>query len=663
MEFPLNQEDTYKGLKKIFDRCSSQEKSYVRPLLRLYNSSFQNLLLCKSFCFWKYETNAKRTKLSKVPYFYRHSKFVKADIRNSMDWLTGLQVVRIMLSDIHEGYEQGRYSHMNGIGIILTDSPFFAIDLDHCIDAIDGSLTDIAQSIVDQFKDTYIEISPSGQGLHIFGIGSLNLNGRSKSPKYPNVEAYDCSSVRYMTFTGHRLFETGQRFCSYNTSCKEVVQWFKETFFPKPVHPQFVHPHSLVTSEHQASEVESVRHLQNHGEDLYKDFEVVMKRIHEPKDHIVFSKLIKQMRLSKSPSEDDLIFCSIIVTHTQDYDLDLQRTLVKKMLLKFRYRSKLKRHDYLDRTFMKARNILKKKNSLLQKQHSSKLLISDKDNQTSVPAEHILRIDPLIHSIFNLTHIKKDQVLEAQIRQDSDNYVVVSSPDALDVTDLSVYLCVLILLKKQLAQSQESVAFSPTDYWYFSVELKEFSEIMRQCNNNHFCKKVLSSIQRLANVKIQYQKTLKKCSIKGGNSLLSWAYAQHGSNYLRLGVNYFVCTVLLGASKNYRLLNTDVFFQLSSLPYRWLYHFMVNKVFPSRKYPFRISIEELTHLMRGLLGKENQVTERTRKSKVRKMCQQLLELQPHLVDFDISLEYSFPKHSSFSVVSHLVLKRKRVKLD
>lgn len=516
MEFPLNQEFCCQGLKKIFDRCSSQEKSYVRPLLRLYDSSFQNLLLHKSFCFWKYETNAKRTKLSKVPYFYRHSKFVKADIRNSMDWLAGLQVVDITLSDILKNYAQEccLISYMNGIGIILTDSPFFAIDLDNCINPIDESLTDIAQSVVEQFKDTYIEISPSGQGLHIFGIGSLNLNGKSKSPKYPNVEAYDGSSVRYMTFTGHRLFETEQGFYNYKISLQEVVQWFEENFFPKPVHPQLVHPHSLVTSEHQASEGESIRHLQNHSEDSYEDFEAVMKRIHESKDRIVFSKLIKQMRLSKSPSEDDLVFCSIIVTHTQDYDLDLQRTLVMKMLLKFRYRSKLKRHDYLDRTFKKAWSLLKKKNSLLQKQHSSKLLIGYKDNQT--PAEHILRIDPLVHSIFNLTHGKKDQVLDAQIRQDSDNYVIVSSPDALDVVDLSVYLSVLILLKKQLAQSQESVAFSSTDYWYFAVELKEFSEIMRQCNNNLFCNKVLSSIQRLANVKIQYQKTLKKCTIRGG---------------------------------------------------------------------------------------------------------------------------------------------------
>ena len=108
MEFTLNQEFCYQGLKGIFDRCSSQEKSYVRPLLRLYESSFQNLLFHRSFCFWKYESNTKRTKLSKVPYFYRDSKFVKADIRNSMDWLAGLQVAGIMLSDILKNYEQER---------------------------------------------------------------------------------------------------------------------------------------------------------------------------------------------------------------------------------------------------------------------------------------------------------------------------------------------------------------------------------------------------------------------------------------------------------------------------------------------------------------------------------------------------------------------------
>lgn len=52
-----------------------------------------------------------------------------------------------------------------GLGIRLSDR-LVAIDLDDCIE--DGILLPWAQEIIDRFKDTYIEISPSGTGIHIF---------------------------------------------------------------------------------------------------------------------------------------------------------------------------------------------------------------------------------------------------------------------------------------------------------------------------------------------------------------------------------------------------------------------------------------------------------------------------------------------------------------
>lgn len=48
---------------------------------------------------------------------------------------------------------------------IRVDKKTITIDLDHCIE--NGKLTDWAAEIVSHFKNTYIEISPSGTGLRI----------------------------------------------------------------------------------------------------------------------------------------------------------------------------------------------------------------------------------------------------------------------------------------------------------------------------------------------------------------------------------------------------------------------------------------------------------------------------------------------------------------
>ena len=45
------------------------------------------------------------------------------------------------------------------------------LDLDGCRNPETGELAREAQEIIEQFSDTYIEISPSGRGLHILCFG------------------------------------------------------------------------------------------------------------------------------------------------------------------------------------------------------------------------------------------------------------------------------------------------------------------------------------------------------------------------------------------------------------------------------------------------------------------------------------------------------------
>ncbi len=88
---------------------------------------------------------------------------------------------------------------MDGVGFVLTSAdPYAVLDLDHCRNAATGVLADWAAEIVREV-DSYTEVSPSGEGLHIWTRAVLPQGRRRVGP----VEVYD--SGRYLTVTGQHL--------------------------------------------------------------------------------------------------------------------------------------------------------------------------------------------------------------------------------------------------------------------------------------------------------------------------------------------------------------------------------------------------------------------------------------------------------------------------
>lgn len=84
-----------------------------------------------------------------------------------------------------------------GMGFVLSFMDrLVCIDLDHAL--IDGELRSWARSIVGGLPATYIEVSPSGTGLHIWGFGSVE-RGRRIRRGDSSVEVYDRG--RYITVT------------------------------------------------------------------------------------------------------------------------------------------------------------------------------------------------------------------------------------------------------------------------------------------------------------------------------------------------------------------------------------------------------------------------------------------------------------------------------
>jgi putative DNA primase/helicase len=105
-------------------------------------------------------------KSTKVPY-QTNGKTAKTD--DSQTW-NAFDVVLGAWSKASARYQ--------GIGFVFADSDEFAgIDLDNCIDD-QGRLKDWVRPVIEQFRDTYSEISPSARGIKIWAVARLNGVGR-----------------------------------------------------------------------------------------------------------------------------------------------------------------------------------------------------------------------------------------------------------------------------------------------------------------------------------------------------------------------------------------------------------------------------------------------------------------------------------------------------
>lgn len=58
-----------------------------------------------------------------------------------------------------------------GVGFVLDGDGVVCVDLDHAI--VDGVVAGWAREIVDGAGDTYVEVSRSGTGLHVWGFGDV----------------------------------------------------------------------------------------------------------------------------------------------------------------------------------------------------------------------------------------------------------------------------------------------------------------------------------------------------------------------------------------------------------------------------------------------------------------------------------------------------------
>jgi putative DNA primase/helicase len=145
-----------------------------------------------------YRQEERGGKSTKVPYQAR-APTVRASSTDPATWGTFEEAREAYEKYASEAWREHGIEPVSGIGFTFTrESRIVGIDFDHCRDRATGEWdADVLKLVL--ALGSYTEISPSGEGLHVFAFGALP--GPSK--KKGNLEIYD--SGRFFTVTGAHL--------------------------------------------------------------------------------------------------------------------------------------------------------------------------------------------------------------------------------------------------------------------------------------------------------------------------------------------------------------------------------------------------------------------------------------------------------------------------
>ena len=109
-----------------------------------------------------------------------------------------------------------------GVGFVLTaGSSVFFLDIDNCLQP-DGMWSPIALQMTTVFANAYVEVSGSGRGIHILGIGECPPHG-CKNTTF-DLELY--TEARFVALTGTHA--RGDVSCD----CSSLLPWLVQSYFP-----------------------------------------------------------------------------------------------------------------------------------------------------------------------------------------------------------------------------------------------------------------------------------------------------------------------------------------------------------------------------------------------------------------------------------------------
>lgn len=265
----------------------------------------QTLRDLPNWVLWKLEPD-KDGRLTKVPYSPKYHG--KASSTNPDSWGS--------FDLANKKLESGEYS---GLGFVFSQSTgLIFLDLDHCLDD-KGILTSQSKDILEIIgKNTYVEISQSGSGLHVISFGTI-----PKPLKYNGVEMY--FNARFCAMTGRAISP-----CEPTDKSSELLTVYNK--YKKP-------------EQEQRPRIETDFHLN------LSDEEIIKKASNSP-DGEMFRKLMSgdTSDFDNDESRADYKLCKIL-SFWSDRDFD---TISRIFYSSGLYRKKWERRDYREKTIQHA---------------------------------------------------------------------------------------------------------------------------------------------------------------------------------------------------------------------------------------------------------------------------------------------------------------------
>jgi hypothetical protein len=133
-----------------------------------------------------------------------------------------------------------REERVGGLGLVLTNSDYWALDLDHVIDIATGEVSSAARTFLTCITPTYMERSPSGAGLHVLYRGRRPdvLAGTKAKDAFgagKHLEVFGGASGRYITMTG-QVWDIGMTNASViAVASPNTIEAVLAMFPPEPV--------------------------------------------------------------------------------------------------------------------------------------------------------------------------------------------------------------------------------------------------------------------------------------------------------------------------------------------------------------------------------------------------------------------------------------------
>ena len=148
---------------------------------------------------WAAVWNDKRAKFDKIPRKASHPQLGLSSAKPEL-WVSFDEAI--------ESYQ--KYPGvLAGVGYCMTGvHGVIGVDLDRCVN--DGVLADWAQAIVQELA-SYAELSPSGQGVRVMGLGVIDNDWTNHQQ---GIEIYGGHEARFLTITGRHLVQTPAALCA-----------------------------------------------------------------------------------------------------------------------------------------------------------------------------------------------------------------------------------------------------------------------------------------------------------------------------------------------------------------------------------------------------------------------------------------------------------------